>query len=119
MTTITFDSLSYFERLKAAGVPEAQAKVQVEIAREQSENQAKILQTKIDECQKHLVSNDDLSGVQLEIQNVRLEVEKVRADVEKVRAEVERVKYDLLKWQLGIALALAAIMAKGFGWLGF
>lgn len=24
-----------------------------------------------------------------------------------------------LKWQLGIGLALAVIMAKGFGWLGF
>lgn len=25
----------------------------------------------------------------------------------------------LLKWQIGVALALAAIMAKGFGWIGF
>ena len=28
MTTITFDTLGYFEKLKAAGMPEAQAKVQ-------------------------------------------------------------------------------------------
>lgn len=34
MTTTTFDSLSYFEKLKAAGVPEAQAKVQTETLRE-------------------------------------------------------------------------------------
>ena len=25
----------------------------------------------------------------------------------------------LLKWQIGGRVALAAIMAKGFGWLGF
>ena len=31
MTTTTFDTLGYFEKLKAAGVPEAQAKAQVEI----------------------------------------------------------------------------------------
>lgn len=31
MTTATFDTLGYFEKLKAAGVPEAQAKVQVEV----------------------------------------------------------------------------------------
>jgi len=31
MTSTTFDTLGYFEKLKAAGVPEAQAKVQVEV----------------------------------------------------------------------------------------
>lgn len=30
MTAITFDTLAYFEKLKAAGVPEQQAKVQAE-----------------------------------------------------------------------------------------
>ena len=30
-----------------------------------------------------------------------------------------KVKYDLLRWQFAIAFALAAIMAKGFGWIGF
>jgi len=34
MTTATFDTLGYFEKLKDAGVPEAQAKVQVEALRE-------------------------------------------------------------------------------------
>jgi hypothetical protein len=31
MATITFDTLGYFEKLKAAGAPERQAKVQVEV----------------------------------------------------------------------------------------
>ena len=34
MTSTTFDTLGYFEKLKAAGVPEAQAKVQTEALRE-------------------------------------------------------------------------------------
>ena len=70
----------------------------------------------------------------IEIENVRAEVKEVEArlsiEIEKVRAEVketearlsvkiEKVKYDLLKWQIGGWVALAAIMAKGFGWLGF
>ena len=68
--------------------------------------------------------------MQVEIEKVRAETEKVRlevretearlkTDIEKVRGEVEKVKYDLLKWQIGGWISLAAIMAKGFGWLGF
>ncbi len=34
MTTTTFDTLGYFEKLKAAGIPEAHAKAQVEVIRE-------------------------------------------------------------------------------------
>ena len=34
MTTATFDSLGYFEKLKAAGVPEEQAKAQADTLRE-------------------------------------------------------------------------------------
>jgi hypothetical protein len=34
MPTTTFDTLGYFEKLKAAGVPEQQAKAQIEVIRE-------------------------------------------------------------------------------------
>ncbi len=47
------------------------------------------------------------------------DIQDVRLEIEKVRAEVQTVKYDLLKWQIGGWVALAAIMAKGFGWRGF
>ncbi|WP_297227998.1 coiled-coil domain-containing protein [uncultured Desulfovibrio sp.] len=63
------------------------------------------------------------ADLKVDIENTRVEVEKVRAEVEKVRADLKsdmaKVKYDLLKWQIGIGIALVAIMAKGFGWLGF
>ena len=67
------------------------------------------------------------ADLKADIETTRAEVEKVRAelkvDIEKVRADLKsdmaKVKYDLLKWQIGIGIALVAIMAKGFGWLGF
>lgn len=67
------------------------------------------------------------ADLKVDIEATRAEVEKVRADlkvdIEKVRADLKsdmaNVKYDLLKWQIGIGIALVAIMAKGFGWLGF
>ena len=34
MSGTTFDTLGYFERLKAAGIPEAHAKAQVEVIRD-------------------------------------------------------------------------------------
>ena len=102
MATVTFDTLDYFEKLKRAGFTEAQAKVQVEamqgVVRQYDEASRKDIATKGD------------------IQDVRLEIEKVRAEL---KTDMEKVKYDLLKWQIGGWVALAAIMAKGFGWLGF
>ncbi|MDM8216949.1 DUF1640 domain-containing protein [Desulfovibrio piger] len=69
----------------------------------------------------------DIESTRAEVEKVRadlkVEIEKVRADlktdIEKIRAEAEKNKYDLLKWQIGIGLGLVAVMAKGFGWLGF
>ena len=109
MTSTTFDSLGYFEKLKEAGVPEAQARVQAEAMRQQMEAQRAALQTALDRY-------DEASRRELATKG---DVQDVRLEIEKVRAEVEKVKYDLLKWQIGGWLALAAIMAKGFGWLGF
>ena len=84
MTSTTFDTLGYFEKLKSAGFTEAQARVQVEamqgVIRKYDEDSRKELATKLD---------------------------------------LKEVELRLLKWQLGTGIALAAIMAKGFGWLGF
>ncbi|WP_298069557.1 hypothetical protein [uncultured Mailhella sp.] len=84
MTDTTFDSLGYFEKLKAAGFSETQARVQVEAMQG-------IVRTYDEDSRRELATKLDLKEIELR----------------------------LLKWQLGIGLALAAIMAKGFGWLGF
>ncbi len=91
MTTTTFDALAYFEKLKAAGVPEEQARVQANAFRDFS-----LLQ-------------DDRNRQEL----------ATKGDIQEIRLEIKALELRLLKWQFGIALALAAIMAKGFGWLSF
>ena len=100
MTTLTFDSLDYFERLKAAGVPEAQAKVQADVMRQQTEAQRVALQTALDN--KEFSTKGDVRESELRLQK-----------------EIRETELRLIKWQLGGWVALAAIMAKGFGWLGF
>ena len=132
--TIIFDSQDYARRLEQAGFTPQQA----EILKEHGEHLRAALQPLLrfyeETVHRDLATKGDVMDTRLEIERVRAEVEKVRAetekvraelkvDIEKVRAEVEKNKYDLLKWQIGIALAgfggLAAIMAKGFGWIGF
>lgn len=102
MTTTTFDSLGYFEKLKEAGVPEAQARVQAEAMREFTSLQE-------ERARQELATKGDLRETELRLQT----------EIEKVRSEIRATELRLLKWQFGIGLALAAIMAKGFGWLGF
>lgn len=135
--TIIFDSQDYARRLEQAGFTPQQA----EILKEHGEHLRAALQPLLrfyeETAHRDLATKGDVMDTRLEIERVRAEVEKVRAEtekvradlkvdiekvraeVEKVRAEVEKNKYDLLKWQIGIGLGLVAVMAKGFGWLGF
>ncbi|WP_300773959.1 hypothetical protein [uncultured Desulfovibrio sp.] len=102
MTTIPFDSLGYFEKLKAAGVPPEQARVQAEAMRACVDAQQAAIREYDESSRRELATKSDVREAELRLQ-----------------ASIEKVKYDLLKWQIGGWLALAAIMAKGFGWLGF
>lgn len=64
MTAVTFDSLGYFQKLKAAGVPEEQAQVQADAFREftalQEENARKELATKMDIVQAEMSIKTEL-----------------------------------------------------------
>ena len=140
--TIIFDSQDYARRLEQAGFTPQQA----EILKEHGEHlraalQPLLLDTRLEiervraEVEKVRAETEkvraelkvDIESTRAEVEKVRadlkVEIEKVRADlktdIEKVRAEAEKNKYDLLKWQIGIGLGLVAVMAKGFGWLGF
>lgn len=139
--TIIFDNRNYVSRLEQAGFTRMQAEVQAEVLTEHSETLRAALQPLLrfyeETAHKDLATKGDVLDTRLEIERVRAEtekvraevekvradlkvdIEKVRAEVEKVRADVEKNKFDLLKWQIGIGIALVAIMAKGFGWLGF
>ena len=124
MTSITFDALGYFEKLKAAGFTEEQAKAQATALREQTETQAAALQKALDKYDE--ASRKDLA-TRGDLQDVRTELKQ---DIQDVRLEMKSMEMRLLKWQIGLAAAigsfmlagfgtLAAVMAKGFGWLGF
>jgi len=94
MTTVTFDTLGYFEKLTAAGVPDAQAKVQVEamqgVVRQYDESSRKDLATKGD-------------------------IQDVRNEIQDVRNEIAHTKHEILKWVLGIALAQTAVIVAVIG----
>lgn len=102
MTVTAFDALEYFERLKAAGMPEELAKIQAETMRRQADAQSAALQRALDKY-------DEASRREL----------ATKGDIQDVRLEMKSMEMRLLKWQIGLALAIIAIMAKGFGWLGF
>lgn len=86
MTTATLDALGYFEKLKSAGVPEEQAKVQAAAFREfsaiQDENARRELATKLDLAQ------------------LKMELTK----------EIQTVKQETLRWLVGLMVGLAAFL---------
>ena len=90
MSTITFDTLRFAERLKAAGVPEAQAKAEAEALRD-------VLSEALDTT---LATRADIISVKSEL----------KADIVALDAKVDK-----LSWMLGILIALAvANFAKQF-----
>lgn len=86
MTTTTFDSLGYFEKLKEAGVPEAQARVQAAAFREfsaiQEEMARKELATKMDVIQAEM----------------------------RLTERIENSKHEVLKWTITTVVAQTALI---------
>ncbi len=127
MDGITFDTLAYSKKLIARGFTQEQAEGIAELtsvvyvkefSRMKSELKAEVKtalenQRKLDEAER---SNLATKG---DVADVRLEIEKVRREIETLRTEGKAIESRLLKWQIGIAVVIIGIMAKGFGWLGF
>ena len=121
MTSTTFDPLDYFEKLKAAGFTEMQTKVQAEAQRQHAEAQRAALQAALDRydeaSRREITTKGDLRETELLLQS------EIRATELRLQGEIRATELRLLKWQIGIMLTgfggLVAIMAKGFGWLGF
>ena len=71
MGTATFDTLGYFEKLKDAGVPELQAKAQVEVIREVIEDRLAtkqdILDLKRDLRELELAARKDIKELELRL----------------------------------------------------
>lgn len=80
-----------------------------------------------EEQKKDLATKGDVFAVKAELRETELrlqkEIEVVRKEIREVdlrlQAQIKESEMRLLKWQIGGWVALAAIMAKGFGWLDF
>ena len=84
MTSATFDTLGYFEKLKAAGVPEAQAKAITDA-------QVEVL--------KDFVSARELA-TKADIQGLRDSI-ATKAEIMATKAELAAVENRLLRWMVG------------------
>lgn len=87
MTTITFDTLKFVQRLEEAGISREQAEVVVRV---------------IADAQETLVTNQSLDS-RLSEMELRLE-----SKIDKVTSEL---KVDLIKWMAGSLIAQAAMIA--------
>lgn len=87
MTTITFDTLRFVQRLEEAGISREQAEVVVRV---------------IADAQESLVTNHSLDSRLTEME-LRLEskIDKATSDL----------KVDLIKWMAGSLIAQAAVIA--------
>ena len=111
MTTITFDSLDYFEKLKDAGFTEKQAKVQADVMRQQTEAQRAALQTALDRydetSRKELATRGDLQDVRNEL----------KEEIQDVRNELKDTKHEILKWMIATMVAQTALIVAVIAFL--
>ncbi|MGH8534151.1 MAG: DUF1640 domain-containing protein [Gammaproteobacteria bacterium] len=97
MATVTFDTLKFVERLKAAGVPEGQAKAMAEAQRE----------TFAGAMDFPLATKDDVKDVRTGVKELELQI----------AARFERIdgKINLLQWMLAlINMGGASLILKTF-----
>ncbi|MBD5608213.1 MAG: DUF1640 domain-containing protein [Desulfovibrio sp.] len=86
MATTTFDALAYFEKLKAVGVPEEQAKIQANAFRDFSAIQE-------ENNRKELATKGDLRETELRLQK-----------------EIETGKHEIIKWLVGLFVTQMALL---------
>ena len=106
MDGITFDTLAYSKKLIKLGFTQEQAEGFAELAKQKDDADKMAYEALRANMQDKLDAKDEALRKEL----------ATKADLQ---VEIRAAELRLLKWQFGIGLALAAIMAKGFGWLGF
>lgn len=82
MTAITFDTLKFVERLRAAGIPDGQAKAEAEALAEALSFGGQELATKSD----------------------------LRIAVSELRGEMKDMRADTIKWMVSLALAQVGLL---------
>lgn len=100
MTTTTFDTLGYFEKLKAAGVPEEQAKVQVEVMQS-------VVRSYDEASRRELSTKGDLQDTR----------NAFKEDIQEVRNELANTKHEILKWMMATMVAQTALIVAVIAFL--
>ena len=87
MATITFDTLAYAKRLKAAGVPEEQAEVQAE--------------TFAEIIEERLATKYDIELLRRDMKEMEIELKK----------DIAASKSETIKWVAGMLIVQAGLIA--------
>jgi len=119
MAAVTFDSLKFANRLKAAGIPPAQAEAEAEALSDALEDKFALIseqQRQLAELTQELRKLEAASKHDLEAQALRSDNAYIRleAKVDKGFAEVNG-KLSLHNWMLGvIVVGIVALILKSF-----
>ena len=100
MSTLTFDTLKFANRLKIAGVPAIQAEAEADALSEVIETNLGELATKADLQQVE-------TGLRHEIGDLRHEMKE---SASALRQEMSNMKFELLKWLIGLAIVQATLV---------
>ena len=131
----SFDSLGYYERLTKAGVPEAQARVQVEVMQGIVHNYDEVshreFPSKGDLAETRTTLQQEIAAVRTELKQeiaaVRTELQQeiaavrteLKQEIAAVRTELQQeiaeTKHEILKWVVGAALAQTAVIVAIIG----
>ena len=120
MSTLTFNTLKFANRLKAAGIPAIQAEAEADALSEVLETNLGELATKSDlrevETGLRHETKELETGLRHEIGDLRKDMDARLEKTESVlRQEMSNMKFELLKWMIGLAIAQATL---GIGLIG-
>lgn len=97
MNVATFATLGYFEKLKAVGVPDEQARVQVETLQA-------VLQNYDAASRKELATKGDVQDARNAL------TADLQANIQNLRNELAATKHEILKWMRGLIVAQTALI---------
>jgi len=100
MSTLTFDTLKFANRLKTAGVPAVQAEAEADALSE-------VLETNLSELSTKTDLREVETGLRHEIGDLRKDMDARFAGVD---AKLEKMKFELLKWMIGLTIAQAGLI---------
>ncbi|MFI3157194.1 MAG: DUF1640 domain-containing protein [Methylococcaceae bacterium] len=109
MAAITFDTLKYANKLKAAGAEPKLAEVEAEAIAEAFAEQQ--LQNEKHWLEKQTATKSDIAEIRLEIERLRSETQKSIAETQRTVVEA---KNDMLKWCAGMLLAQTGLIVTLF-----